>query len=68
MEKILTIQYSDKTYTPNEVSKQTTIVENSVAYNPNLIERIIASWDGYLLSNVNDILITQNGNYLVYGK
>jgi hypothetical protein len=68
MEKILTIQYTSKTYSPSETAKQTTLSTNNVAYSPNLVERIIESWDGYLLSNLNDILTTQNGNYLVYGK
>ena len=68
MEKILTIQYTSKTYSPTEVAKQTTLVGNNVAYSPNIVERIIESWDGYLLSNLNDILTTQNGSYLVYGK
>lgn len=68
MEKIITIQYNSKTYSPSEVQKQTTLVGSNIAYSPNLVERIIESWDGYLLSNLNDILTTQNGSYLVYGK
>lgn len=68
MEKIITIQYNSKTYSPSEVAKQTSIESNNIAYSPNLVERIIESWDGYLLSNLNDILTTQNGSYLVYGK
>lgn len=68
MEKIITIQYTSKTYSPSETAKQTTLSSNNVAYSPNLVERIIESWDGYLLSNLNDILTTQNKSYLVYGK
>lgn len=68
MEKIITIQYNSKTYSPSEVQKQTTLVGSNVAYTPNLVEKLIESFDGYLLSNLNSILTTQKGDFLVYGK
>ena len=69
MEKIITIQYTNKTYNPTETASQTSLLTNNVAYRPNLIERIIKNNETYfLLSNLGLHLTTQKGDNLVYGK
>jgi len=69
MEKILTIQINSKTYAPNIVQKQNSIIENNITYAPNITERIIFTDDTfYLLSNLSLQLTTQKGDNLIYGK
>jgi hypothetical protein len=68
MEKIITIQYNSKTYSPSEVSKQTSLVNNNIAYSPSLTEKIISEYGNFLTSNVNSYLLSNKGYKLVYGK
>lgn len=69
MEKIITITQNTKTYSPSQVSKQTSIVDSVVNYSPSLTEKIIATaFDGFLLSNLDKYLTTNNGNFITYGE
>jgi hypothetical protein len=69
MEKIITITQNSKTYSPSQVSKQTFIVDSVIAYSPSLTEKIIATaFDGFLLSNLDKYLTTNNGNFITYGE
>lgn len=69
MEKIITIQYNTKNYTPTQVEKQTTLQNDIVDYNPTLTERIRANYyKGLLLSNQDKYLVTQGGYFLTYGR
>lgn len=69
MEKIITITTNSKTYNPSQTQKQTSLSVDAVSYIPSLTEKIIAStFDGFLLSNLNAFLTTNNGNFITYGE
>jgi hypothetical protein len=69
MEKIITITTNSKTYTPSQTQKQTSLSVESVAYSPSLTEKIIATaFDGFLLSQLDKYLTTNNGNFITYGE
>jgi hypothetical protein len=69
MEKIITILSNNKTYTPSQVEKQTSLMVESVAYMPSLTEKIISQGINFgLLSNLNLNLVTDNNKYLIYGN
>lgn len=69
MEKIITITQNNKTYTPTQVSKQTSIIDSVVNYNPSLTEKIIgANYDGFLITDLGYFFVTDNGDLLTYGE
>lgn len=69
MQKIITITTNSKTYNVSQTQKQTSLSVESVAYTPNLTEKIIASnFDGFLLSNLNAFLTTNKNNFITYGQ
>lgn len=69
MQKIITITTNNKTYSPSETQKQTSLSVNAVAYIPSLSEKIISQGVNFgLLSNLNLNLLTNSGKYLTYGN
>lgn len=69
MQKIITITTNNKTYNPSETQKQTSLSVNAVAYSPSLTEKIIGNnFEGFILSNLNKYLLTNNNNFITYGE